>query len=226
MYSTVADVMSTDLVVATRSTPYKELIRRMRERRVNALPVVDPNGRLIGIVTDTDLALKQEYRPVGQAPVLEEPQQRRQQYKATATLAEECMSEPVAVVGPDVTIPSAARLLHREGVHHLPVVDTDGRLIGIVTRRDLLGVFLTPDGEIRAKIRTGVLDVTLDVSEGDVDVQVHEGVVTLTGKVQRRSLAQEIVRLTNAVDGVVAVVDRLGYRRDDTVPTWPSRQRS
>jgi CBS-domain-containing membrane protein len=89
MYPTVADVMSTDLVVATRTTPYKELVRRMRERGVNAVPIVDSDHHLIGIVTETDLTLKQEYRAGGQPPFLEGTQQRRQRRKAAATLAEE-----------------------------------------------------------------------------------------------------------------------------------------
>lgn len=225
MHRTVADVMSTDLVVATRSTPYKELIRRMRERGVNALPIVDADHRLVGIVTETDLALKQEYRPSGQPPFLEGTEQRRQRRKAAATLAEECMSKPAAVIGPDATVPTAARLLHRQGVHHLPVVDADGKLVGIVSRRDLLAVFLRPDEEIGRQVRIGVLGVILHVPEGEVDMQVREGVVRLSGKVEWRSLAREIVTRTRAVDGVVSVVDRLEYRRDDTVPVWPSRPR-
>ncbi len=222
MYPTVADVMSTDLVVATRTTPYKELVRSMREHKVNALPIVDSDHHLIGIVTETDLAFKQEYRPSEQPSFLEGTQQRRQRRKAAATLAEECMSKPAAAVGPDVTVPTAARLLHRQGVHHLPVLDADGKLVGIVTRRDLLGAFLLPDQGIARSIRI-VLDVTLNVHEGEVDVQVLEGVATLSGKVEWRSLAQEIVTRINAVDGVVGVVDRLEYRHDDTVPVWPSR---
>jgi CBS domain-containing protein len=224
MYPTVADVMSTDLVVATRTTPYKELVRRMRERGVNAVPIVDPDRHLIGIVTETDLAFKQEYRPSGQPLFLEGTQQRRQRRKATATLAEECMSDPAAIIGPDATVPTAARLLHRQGVHHLPVVDADGRLVGIVTRRDLLAVFLRPDQEIARSIRIA-LDVSLNLPEGEVDVQVLEGVATVSGRVEWRSLAQEIITRTNAVDGVVGVVDRLDYRHDDTVPVWPSRPR-
>jgi CBS domain-containing protein len=223
MERTVADVMSTDLVVAIRSTPYKELVRRMRERGVNALPIVDSDRRLLGIVTETDLAFKQEYRPAGQIPFLEGTEQRRQRRKAAATVAQECMSDPVAVIGPDATVPTAARLLHRKGVHHLPVVDADGRLVGIVSRRDLLGAFLRPDEEIRRQIRIGVLGVTFDVPEGEVDVQVDEGVVTLNGKVERRSLVREIVTRTRAVEGVVSVVDRLEYRHDDRLPVRPSR---
>ncbi len=223
MDPTVADVMSTDLVVATTTTPYKELIRSMRQHRVNALPVVDADHHLVGIVTQTDLALKQEYRPTGPTPFLEGTEQRHRRRKAAATVAEECMSRQVTVVGPDTAVPSAARLLHRDGVHHLPVVDADGRLVGIVTRSDLLGVFLRPDDEIRAGIRTGVLEMTLNLPEDDIDVEVVDGVVTLSGKVEWRSLAQEIVARAGAVDGVVGVVDRLSYYRDDTVPTWSSR---
>jgi CBS-domain-containing membrane protein len=225
MDSTVAEVMSTDLVVATRSTPYKELVRMMRERGVHALPVVDDDRRVVGIVTETDLALKQEYRPGGQASYLEGTEWRVWRRKAAATVAEQCMSDPVTVIGADTTVRGAARLLHRRGVHHLPVVDAEGRLVGIVTRRDLVSVFLTSDDEIRDRIRAGVLE-RLNLLENDIEVDVSEGVVTLRGKVEWRSLAQEIVTLTGGIDGVVGVVDRLDHYCDDTQPTpvRPSRR--
>jgi CBS-domain-containing membrane protein len=222
---TVAEVMSTDLVVATRSTPYKELVRMMRERGVHALPVVDADRRVVGIVTETDLALKQEYRPGGQVSYLESTEQRDRRRKAAATVAEQCMSNPVTVVGADTTVRGAARLLHRRGVHHLPVVDADGRLVGVVTRRDLLGVFLRPDDEIRDRIRAGVLE-RLNLPEDGVEVEVSEGVATLRGKVEWRSLARQIVTLAGEVDGVVGVVDQLEHFRDDTepAPVRPSRR--
>lgn len=216
MYPTVADVMSTDLVTASRSTPYKQLIRMMRERGVRALPVVDAPDRLVGIVTETDLALKQEYRPSDRIPFLEGTTQRQQRRKAAATVAEQCMSRP-AVIGPDATVPEAARLLHRHGVHHLPVVSPDGRLLGIVTRRDLLAVFLRGDDEIASRIRHGVLCATLDLPEDAIDLEVSEGVVTLRGAVEFRSQAREIAKLSQAIEGVVGVVDHLGYRHDDIV---------
>jgi CBS-domain-containing membrane protein len=225
MDTTVAEVMSTDLVVATRSTPYKELVRMMRERGVHALPVVDADRRVVGIVTETDLALKQEYRQGGQLPYLEGTEQRDWRRRAAATVAEQCMSDPVTVVGADTTVRGAARLLHRRGVHHLPVVDAEGRLVGIVTRRDLLGVFLRPDDEIRDRIRAGVLE-RLNLPEDDVEVEVSEGVATLRGKVEWRSLAREIVTLAGGVDGVVGVVDQLEHYREDTepAPVRPSRR--
>jgi CBS domain-containing protein len=221
MYPTVADVMSTDLVVVTRSTPYKQLVTKMREHGIRALPVVDPGDRLAGIVTETDLALKQEYRPSDRVPFLEGMTQRRDRRKAAATVAEQCMSRPAAVVGPSATVPEAARLLHRRGVHHLPVVDEHGRLVGIVSRRDLLAVLLRGDDEIARSVRHGVLRATLDLPEDAIDVQVVEGVVRLRGTVELRSQAREIGKLTQVIQGVVGVVDELDYRRDDTVPSWP-----
>lgn len=221
MYPTVADVMSTDLVTATRSTPYKQLIAKMRDHGVHALPVVDAGDRLVGIVTETDLALKQEYRPSHRTPFLEGTAQHRQRRKAAATIAEQCMSRPAAVIGPDATVPAAARLLHQRGVHHLPVVDADGRLLGVATRRDLLAVFLRDDDEIARSVRYRVLRATLDLPEDAIEVQVRDGVVTLRGAVELRGQAREIAKLTQAIEGVVEVVDQLGYRRDDTVSAWP-----
>ncbi len=213
----VRDVMTTDLAVARPDTPFKDMVRVLAERRVRALPVVDGEGRLVGIVSETDLALKEEYRPGDPLPLIEGPGRRRERAKAAGMTAADYMTRSVAVIGPDASLSAAARLLHHKDVKQLPVVDPDGRLVGVVTRRDLLTVFLRPDDDIRYEIVAGVLDATLNLPVDAVAVDVSDGVVTLAGQVPRRSLAREIVELVNAIDGVVGVVDELTWAQDDTM---------
>jgi CBS domain-containing protein len=130
------------------------------------------------------------------------------------------MSRPAITVGPDATVPEAARLLRMHLIKRLPVADPLGRLVGIVSRSDLLSVFLRPDDEIRREILEEVIFSELGMGPDRFDVTVREGVVTLQGTCERRSLVQVVVRAVTAVEGVVQVDNRLGYDLDDT-PTLP-----
>jgi CBS domain-containing protein len=126
------------------------------------------------------------------------------------------MSVPPVTVHADETIAEAARTMARSRVERLPVVDDEDRVVGIVTRRDLIQVFLQPDDVIRREVIDEVLVRTLWLGPSTVEVAVYEGVVTLTGHVERRSEAEIAVSMTDRIDGVVAVVDRLTYRLDDS----------
>jgi CBS domain-containing protein len=106
--------------------------------------------------------------------------------------------------------------MHRRRFRSLPVVDRDGRVIGIVSRRDLLQAFLRPDGDIRDEIKDEILHDRLWIEDGAVGVEVAEGVVTLTGTVDRASVVPILVRMVEGVDGVVRVHHRLGFEFDDT----------
>jgi CBS domain-containing protein len=132
------------------------------------------------------------------------------------------MTSPAVTVGPDVTVAEAARLLHRHGVKRLPVVDPAGPLLGIVSRADLLKVFLRPDGEIAADVRQEVLVRSLWVEPDSVDVDVRDGVVTLRGRLERYSQTAIAVNLVHGLDGVVDVVNELDFEVDDTPIMVPS----
>lgn len=213
----VGDVMVAPVVSVQPATSFKETVRLLQEHRVSALPVVDRDGHLLGIVSETDLALKEELQPGDPIPFFEGGRHRAQRVKARGTTAADFMSSPVATVAPGASLNAAARLLHRRGVRHLPVVDHDRRLIGIITRRDLLRVFLRPDGDIRQEITTGVLRATFNLLGDAVQAEVRDGVVTLTGLVPWRSSEREIVDRVGTIDGVVDVVDHLSWSHDDTV---------
>jgi len=211
MKATVATVMTRELVVAHPATPYKELVELLRSHNINAMPVVDEQGRLVGIVSEADLALKEEQRPSDHALFFLLFGGRGQRAKAGGRTAAEVMSAPVATTSPDASLSAAARLLRRRGVRHLPVIDGQGRLVGIVTRRDLLAVYLRPDRELREQIERAVLVATLDLDPGTVTVAVRDGVVSLAGQLPWRSLGRELVQLVGALDEVVAVDDRLTF---------------
>jgi len=210
-------VMATPVVGVQPATSFKETVRLLQEHRISAIPVVDPDGRLLGIVSETDLALKKEHQPGDPVPFFAGAARREQRAKARGITAGDFMSTPVATVPPGASLNAAARLLHRSGGRHLPVVDHQGRVVGIITRRDLLKVFLRPDGDIRHDIIAAVLRTTFNLPADAVQVEVREGVVVLSGQVPWRSSKLEIVARVSALDGVVDVVDRLSWAHDDTV---------
>jgi CBS-domain-containing membrane protein len=218
MKRSVSHVMSAPVVSVRPATAFKEMVRLLHQHQVNALPVVDPDRHLLGIVSETDLALKQEeQQPSHRVPFFAGAARRQQPTKASGTTAADLMSRPVVTVLAGSSLSGAARLLHRRDVRHLPVVDPEGRLVGIVTQRDLLSVFLQTDGDLHQEITAGVLHRTFNLPAEAVQVEVHEGVVTLSGRVPWRSTAGEIVERVGALDGVVNVVDRLSWVDDDTV---------
>jgi CBS domain-containing protein len=129
------------------------------------------------------------------------------------------MSTPAITIEKRTSVVRAAREMDRHHIKRLPVVDEVGRLVGIVSRRDLLKIFLRSDDEIRAEIETEVLEESLCIALGIVSVKVADGLVTLEGRVQRKTLIPVVVRLARAVDGVIDVVDRLDYDIGDTKMT-------
>jgi CBS-domain-containing membrane protein len=214
---TVDDVMTRTVVTVGRDTPYREVVDRLMGAGVSAVPVVDPFRRVLGVVSEADLLCKIELSDQERRPRLFESRRRRtERSRAEARTAGDLMTSPAVTALAGTTVTAAARRMDTEGVKRLPVVDDLGRLIGVVSRGDLLKVHLRPDADIRADITEDVLHRVLVVEKGAVDVRVVDGVVTLTGTVDRRSSGQIAVRLTGQVAGVVAVVDELGYDFDDS----------
>ncbi|WP_308442055.1 CBS domain-containing protein [Planosporangium flavigriseum] len=220
----VRDVMTNPVVAVRERANYKEIVDALDEFGVSAVPVLDSDDRVVGVVSVADLLPKVEFPDEGPGPRLFERLRRRTaRAKAAGETAGELMSSPAITTRADTTIVEAARLMEAERVKRLPVVGEEGRLAGIVTRRDLLRVYLRPDADIRADVRGEVLDKALGVGPSEVTVEVDSGVVRLAGKVERRSTAQDAVRLARTVPGVVHVVDELTYRHDDQVDIGSGR---
>jgi CBS domain-containing protein len=228
MRRTVQDVMTREVVAVRGPTPFKELVRLLNEHRVTAVPVLDDTGRLVvGVVSESDLALK-EVAPLREAhtPAFETAQYRDERAKAASLTAAELMTAPAVTAGPEEPVAAAARRMYDRDVKRLPVVDHSGALVGIVTRADLLKVFLRSDDELRFDILDHVIGDLLPLPPGAVEVEVSDGVVHLAGRVRLRSQALTLEEVTGAVDGVVAVESRLVWRVDDVdvepVPPEPA----
>lgn len=219
MESTVQDVMTKTVVVVNEDASFKEIVRLMQEYRVSAVPVVDGDDRVVGIVTEGDLILKEDTSLATEERVLESRRRKIQRQKAGGTVAGELMTRPAETIGARATLAEAARKMHRLSVKRLPVVDEKGKLVGIVSRVDLLRVFLRPDQEIRRDIEETVIARTLWIDPATIRVTVAQGVVTLEGELERRSLTDAMVEIVRAVPGVVSVQSRLSFQLDDTEPT-------
>lgn len=212
---TVQDVMTRGVVSAYRGALFKDIVRVMVKRGVTAVPVVDEGHRVAGIVSESDLFAKEEHKGAGRRRRLRRHRDRLSQAKADAMTAEGLMTTPAITIRPEATIAQAARLLAQHRIKRLPVVDDEGRLLGIVSRRDLLQVFVRTDEEIRDEILDEVFARLLPASPATVSVRVSHGVVTLTGTLRQRRLIPVAVRLTAATDGVVSVIDELSATADD-----------
>jgi CBS domain-containing protein len=221
MQRTVQDVMTRDVVVARESTPFHELVELASRHRVRALPVVDDEGHVHGIVSQSDLLLKEVKALKG---ALDPDEHRLERAKAAGVTAAQVMTTPVATVYPEELVSDAARRLHAWNVNQLPVIDRAGALIGIVSRADVLKVFLRADEEIRFELLDDIAGRLLQLPAERLRVEVNGGVVTLAGRLERRSRAVALVELAGLVDGVVAVHDDLTFDRDDL--REPARQRS
>jgi CBS domain-containing protein len=193
MYQRVQDVMTTDVVCAHSNTSYKGLVELLATRRVSAVPVVDDRGHVLGVVSEADLLRKREQPARPLIRLLSAPR-RRERAKAEATVAAELMSRPVVTIDPQAPVAAAARRLHASGVKRLPVVDAGGRLVGIVSRVDLLKGFLRSDAELQREIVEDVIFGDLFMAPSRFDVHVQDGVVVLQGSCERRSLIPVVVR--------------------------------
>ncbi|MER5599733.1 CBS domain-containing protein [Streptomyces sp. NPDC002265] len=220
-HNKVGSVMTTDVVRAEYGTPFKEVARLLETHRVSGLPVVDEDDRVIGVLSETDLMMRQAtacepYEPKHRTRLAElTPGARRRAAKGRARTAGQLMTAPPVTVHADDSIVQAARTMAQKHVERLPVLDEEDRLVGIVTRRDLLQVFLRADQEIREEVIGEVLVRALWLAPRSVEVAVTEGVVTLTGHMERKSETEIAVSMTRRIDGVVDVVDKLTYRLDD-----------
>lgn len=212
----VQDVMTGAVVTVGPDTGYKEIVDALVDGAVSAVPVVDDQDHVLGVVSEADLMRKLEYTGGGAQARLFEWRRRAAREKADGDHAAAVMTAPAVTIGPEASVTEAARTMDERGVKRLPVVDARGRLVGIVSRRDLLRDYLRPDAELRTEITDAVLRRVLLIEPGAVDVEVDRGLVTLRGTTDRRSTAQIAVRLTHLVPGVVDVRDELTYEYDDT----------
>jgi CBS-domain-containing membrane protein len=206
----IRDVMTREVITATATTPVNEIAELLTTHRISAVPVVDDNDRVLGVVSEADLL--PGIPPKG---MLDRALRRRTAAdKTTAAHARDLMSSPPVTIGEHASLATAARQMLADKVRRLPVTDDAGRLLGIVSRTDLIRPLTRPDEAIRRDI-VDELRRVLWIDPRQVEVHVEEGVATLTGAVGRRSTAAIAARLTDTVPGVVAVVNHIRYEFDD-----------
>ena len=207
MKFTVSDVMTQQVVTVTPETSFKDAVRLLRRRRVSGMPVVELTGVLVGIVSETDLLNKVEKR-AADSYVLESRRQRLDRAKAAGLKVGDVMTREVVTIRADHPVALAARELHIQGFKRFPVVDERGKLVGIVTRSDLLKVFLRTDRDIERDVREAIRDRGIRAS-------VSRGIVTLAGSVEAKSRVDALVRTIAALDGVVGVNSKITSVLDD-----------
>jgi len=215
---TVKDVMSTLPISVSETTSFQEIAARLRECRVSAFPVLDADGKVTGVVSEADLLVKEAVlgEPGGVAGLLAGLVHHTERAKARGITAADLMTSPAVTIRPDDTVEHAAKLMYDRKVKRLPVVDQGDRLVGIISRTDILAVFDRTDAEIREEIMTKVIAGRSEPSY--YSVIVKDGVVTLEGTPETVAIGRDLVRRARRVQGVVAVRDRLVY----PVPPVPS----
>jgi CBS domain-containing protein len=207
--------MTTTVVTVDRITPYQEIDRLLTRHRISGVPVLKMGREVVGVVSETDLLAAEDEtrRQARMAGSIGRRWHLRKQPHVRLT-AGALMTSPAITITPDATIPAAARLMTTNHISRLPVVGEKGKLVGLVSRRDLLSVFLRPDADIAHDARQ-VLDELPLADAKAVIAEVKHGVVTLTGTIgpgadHEQDLMPLTVRLIWDIDGVVDVVNKLG----------------
>lgn len=215
--------MTPGVVSVAPDTPFKEIARLLAGNDITSVPVIDDQDRPLGVVSEADL-LRHEAAAEDPNGLLPKPRMSvRDRDRSQATTARGLMTSPPVCARPEWTVVEAARVMEQRHFKRLLVVDEAGRLIGIVSRSDLLRVFLRHDQAIREEIRLDVVGRVLGLSPDQIPVTVADGVVTVSGTIEHRSVAHALIGLAQGVDGVIAVVDRLNYRIDDTPASAAAR---
>jgi CBS domain-containing protein len=208
MSAMVKDVMTTEVVAVRQETTFKQMATVLRRYRVSALPVVDDAGRVLGVVSEADLLAKEALADPG--PVAELVH-RKDLRKAEGLTAGDLMTSPPVTATPDDPVEQAARMMHFMRVKRLPVVNSGGQLVGIISRADVLAVFDRSDEEVHKDVVDGILLREYLVDLRRFRVTVESGVVTIEGTPETAAFGRALIRKVRHVPGVVAVRDRLSY---------------
>jgi CBS domain-containing protein len=224
MRAKVRDVMTARVVAVREGASFKDIATTLRRHRVSAFPVIDEEGKVIGVVSEADLLAKEALisASANMPPSrISGALHHRQFAKAEAVTAAELMTKPPVTITPDELVTSAARLMYQCRVKRLPVVTEDGRLTGIISRADVLSVYSRPDEEIRQEITQNVILNEFLADPGRFTVTVKDGVVTLEGRPETEQNGRDILAEIWHVQGVVSVRDRLSYPQADHRPQSP-----
>jgi CBS domain-containing protein len=206
----VKDVMTPDPVTVPPDLPFKAVADLMLERRIRGVPVVDGAGTVLGVITDSDLLVKPAYaqeprhghggairRALARVVHHDEPD------ITPRRTAAELMSSPPITTSPWDDVEDVGRLMLERRIGRMPVL-RDGRLVGIVSRHDLMRQYQRTDAELAEAVEQALHDPLLAESEPQVTVTVNDGVVLLRGTVR---YPRDVEVLASTVAGIGGVVD-------------------
>jgi len=220
--NTVGDVMTRTVISVHKDAPFRQVVDLLALNNVGAVPVVDVDGAVLGVISTSDLLAKVAAGGERRVHARSHAARSTLRRKAEAETAEQLMTSPAVTIRANISIVDAAREAALAHVRRLPVVDADGHLLGIVTRSDMLRVFRRSDEEILAHITRDVIGARRDLDDATIEVEVLDGVVTLSGRVKRRLTVLPLVDAVRHTTGVVAVHDQLAYAVDDTLFPAPA----
>jgi CBS-domain-containing membrane protein len=219
MMTTIRDVMTQPVVSVRSETPLKEVAQLLIDHRISGLPVVDGHGAVLGVVSEADFLIKEQgaeavpHRRLARF-LGESSESRSWQAKVVALTAGQAMTAPAVSVSSRCRIAEAAAIMTARGFNRLPVVE-DGRLVGIVTRADLIRAYVRSDDDLASSIRDDVLMRVLWLDPAAFTVVVVDGVASISGHVERRSIAQMVEQAVALVPGVLNVHVDLTWAVDD-----------
>jgi len=214
----ISEIMTTDVVTVSTETPLKEVARTLSEREISGVPIVGGDGRVAGVLAESDIVRQEQGAGAEREPGLLARLVEGPPLRIEARTAGEAMNAPAVTIGPDDEVAEAARIMTDQGFNRLPVLDGGGTLVGIVTRADLVRAFTRSDEEIERELREEVLLRTLWIDPASVRIAVREGEVTLEGDVEQKADAELLQHFATRVPGVVSVRSDLTWTLESPEP--------
>jgi CBS domain-containing protein len=209
-HSRVRDIMTTDIIAVDRITPFKQIAWQLVHHQINGVPVLSVGRHVAGVITESDLIVAKDRHAGQRKRWTGTPRYGTDRSRYDRLTAEQLMTAPAITIHPDTAIAGAARFMSDHRVHLLPVVDEDSKIVGVVSQRDVLNVFLVADSEIARQVRE-LLNETAPGERGAITVDVHCGIVTLTGQSEPgvRNEVAAAIDLAWDIDGVLDIIDHV-----------------
>ncbi|WP_329500494.1 CBS domain-containing protein [Kitasatospora herbaricolor] len=204
----VRDWMSRPAVAVVPHSDFASMVTAITASRRGVLPVVSSDGAPVGVVAASDLLAAYAGEETGAG-------------HGAGSTAGDLMTSPAVTVTQYRTVGEAVRIARQASVHHLPVVDDDGRLVGILSPHDLLDSLRADDEAIRTEVLGLALTPGSGVVPGSLRVRCERGHVAVTGRIRGRAAAAALCLGIAAVEGVAGLTHRLTWDIDDTVGGSP-----
>jgi CBS domain-containing protein len=208
-HSRVRDIMTTQIVAVDRITPFKQIAWQLVHHQISGVPVLSLGRHVAGVITEGDLIAARDKHAGQRRRWTGSPRYGTDRSRYDRLTAEQLMTAPAITIHPDTAVAGAARLMSDHHIKLLPVVDEDGKIVGVVSRRDMLTMFLVADPEIARQVRE-VLDELAPGEREAIQVDVQCGIVTLTGQPgEQRSQVAAAIDVTWDIDGVIDIIDHV-----------------